>query len=77
MGTIRVRFRETGDQIRLPGGTRSLKKLFIDRKIPAHDRDRIPVLADEEGILAVHGIGPGEDRKATALPAVTIRIRTL
>ena len=76
-GPIRVRFRETGDTVRLPGGTKSLKKLFIDRKIPAHDRDRVPVLADEEGILAVHGIGPNEDRKAAALPAVTIRIRPL
>ena len=76
-GPIRVRFRETGDQIRLPGGTRSLKKLFIDRKIPAHDRDRIPVLADEVGILGVQGIGPDEDRKARELPAVTVRIRPL
>ena len=76
-GPITVRSRQAGDSIRLSGGTKSLKKLFIDRKIPAHDRDRIPVLADEEGILAVHGIGPNEDRKATALPAVTIRIRPL
>lgn len=76
-GPIRVRFRETGDQIRLPGGTRSLKKLFIDRKIPAHDRDRIPVLVDDEGILAVHGIGPDARRKAAALPAVTVRISPL
>lgn len=76
-GPIRVRFRETGDAIRLKGGTRSLKKLFIDRKIPAHDRDRIPVIADDAGLLAVHGIGPGEDRKATALPAVTVRILPL
>jgi len=77
VGPIRVRFRETGDKIRLPGGTRSLKKLFIDRKIPAHDRDRIPVLADDTGLLAVFGIGPDEARKAPALPAVTVRIRPL
>ena len=76
-GPIRVRFRETGDAIRLKGGTRSLKKLFIDRKIPAQDRDLIPVIADDAGLLAVHGIGPSEDRKATALPAVTVRILPL
>ena len=76
-GPIRVRFRETGDRICLPGGTKSLKKLFIDRKIPAHDRDRIPVLADDKGLLAVCGIGPDQGRKARELPAVTVRIRSL
>jgi len=46
-----------GDEIRLPGGTKSLKKLMIDRKIPKHLRDTIPVAADEQGVLAVYAIG--------------------
>lgn len=74
-GPIRVRSRLSGDTIRLPGGTRSLKKLFIDRKIPAHLRERIPVIVDDAGILGVHGIGPDLDRTAKTLPAVTIRIQ--
>ena len=74
-GPIRVRSRLSGDTIRLPGGTKSLKKLFIDRKIPAHLRDRIPVVADEAGILGVYGIGPNLDRTAGTLPAVTVRIQ--
>ena len=74
-GPIRVRSRLAGDTIRLPGGTKPLKKLFIDRKIPAHLRDRIPVVADEAGILGVYGIGPNLDRTAKTLPAVTIRIQ--
>ena len=74
-GPVRVRSRLSGDTIRLPGGTKSLKKLFIDRKIPAHLRDRIPVVADEAGILGVYGIGPNLDRTAGMLPAVTIRIQ--
>ena len=53
-----VRSRQTGDEITLPNGhKRPLKKLFIDRKIPRLERDRIPVVADRNGILAVAGLG--------------------
>lgn len=72
-GKIRIRSRVSGDAIRLPGGTKSLKKLFIDRKIPASQRDRIPVLCDEQGILGVYSIGAHLDRIPEKLPAVTIR----
>ncbi len=72
-GTIILRSRQSGDTLRLTGGTKSLKKLFIDRKIPAAQRAHIPVLSDEAGILGVYGIGPNLDRTAQALPAVTIR----
>ena len=61
-GPLMVRARQSGDEIRLHGGTKTLKKLFIDRKIPAHLRDTIPVLADGEGILGVYGIGPDVGR---------------
>ena len=43
-GKIVVRSRLPGDSIRLSGGTKSLKKLFIDRKIPASERLRICLL---------------------------------
>lgn len=73
-GCIRLRTRRSGDTIRTSGGTKSLKKLFIDRKIPAAERDGIPVLADDGGILAVYSLGVHQDRAANALPAVTITI---
>jgi len=73
VGKIRVRQRQSGDCIRLNGGTKSLKKLFIDRKIPAVERNRIPVLCDDAGILGVYSIGVNLDRAAKELPAVTIR----
>lgn len=73
VGTIRLRPRRSGDAIRLPGGSRSLKKLFIDRKIPASRRERIPVVCDEAGILGVYSIGGDRERMAQNLPAVTIR----
>ena len=74
VGQVRIRSRQPGDSIRLPGGTKSLKKLFIDRKIPAMDRDRIPVLCDDVGILAVGGIGVNLDRAAKELPATRIQL---
>jgi tRNA(Ile)-lysidine synthase len=52
-----IRSRRAGDEIRLSGGTKSLKKLFIDRKIPADLRAGIPVIADGDTVAAVYGIG--------------------
>jgi tRNA(Ile)-lysidine synthetase-like protein len=77
VGPIRIRPRQAGDTIRLPGGTKTLKKLFIDRKIPADRRSRIPVAADDLGILGVCGIGVHMDRAAGELPAVQIRFETV
>ena len=76
-GKISIRPRQTGDKIRLSGGIKSLKKLFIDRKIPAADRERIPVVCDETGILGVYSIGVNLDRAAQTLPAVTIRFERI
>ena len=56
-GPVWVRPRMSGDAISLSGGTKSLKKLFIDRKIPASLRHMVPVLADETAVLGVYGIG--------------------
>lgn len=54
---LTVRPRQTGDAVTLPNGhTRSLKKLFIDRKIPRVDRDTIPIAADGDGVIAVAGL---------------------
>jgi len=62
VGKMVLRCRLPGDEMRLWGGTRSLKKLFIDKKIPAARRDCIPVIADEKGVLGVYGIGVNRDR---------------
>ena len=76
-GSMIVRPRIAGDAIRLSGGSKSLKKLFIDRKIPAHLRGHIPVLCDEQGVLGVYSIGVNRDRMAQTLPAMTIRFETI
>ena len=48
-----------GDTIRLRvgGGTKTVKKVMIERKVPAHMRDSLPVFSDERGVIAVCGIG--------------------
>ena len=71
-GKLYIRSRRSGDAIRLPGGTRSIKKLFIDRKIPAAKRDSIPILCDDAGILGIPGIAVNLDRAAGELPATKI-----
>ena len=54
---ICVRGRRPGDRLRLSGGTKSLKALMIDRKIPARLRDAVPVLIAGETPIAVFGVG--------------------
>jgi tRNA(Ile)-lysidine synthase len=46
-----------GDRIRLAGGTRKLKKLFNERRVPVGERSRVPVLVDAHGsVLWVAGL---------------------
>lgn len=76
-GEMVVRSRQAGDTITLNGGTKSLKKLFIDKKIPAARRLQIPVIADGAGVLGVYTIGASLDRIAKERDAVQIRFEIL
>ena len=71
VGKLIVRSRISGDNMRLSGGTKSLKKMYIDRKIPADLRPFLPVVADDLGVLAVGEIGINADR-TTGASAVCI-----
>lgn len=75
VGQMVVRSRQSGDSMRLPGGTKSLKKLFIDRKIPADCRKSVAVVADEKGVLAVEGFGYNLDRLADQGHGIHIEFR--
>ena len=44
-----VRAREPGDRIRLAGGTKKVKKLLLERRIPEARRSRTPLVVDAEG----------------------------
>lgn len=72
-GKVVLRSRCPGDTIRLSGGTKTLKKLLIDRKIPVADRERIPVIADDAGLVGVYGIGMDLNRKSGTGEKLTVR----
>lgn len=57
--TLVIRPRQTGDRLRLSekGGSRTLKRLMIDRRIPRLRRHLLAVLADENGVIAVQDVG--------------------
>ena len=73
-GQMVLRCRCSGDEIRLSGGTKSVKKLMIDRKIPAAQRMRIPLIADDVGVLGIYGFGADLDRIG---PGVRIRFELI
>lgn len=75
-GALTVRSRRAADTIRLSGGTKSLKKLMIDRKISAPERSRVPILADEKGVLWAGQFGPNLQR-AEEKPTLYILVETL
>ena len=53
------------------GGSRTLKKLMIDRRIPRARRDGLAVVADRYGVIAVQDIGMDHSR----LPAGGARMQ--
>lgn len=64
-GALVLRSRQTGDAVKLPGrNTKSVKKLFIEEKVPLARREELPVLADDSGVAAVASFGPDVSRLA-------------
>ena len=59
-GDIHYRARRVGDEIKALGVNRSVKKAFINKKIPVRLRDSIPVFFDDEGIVCVPFIGAAD-----------------
>ena len=57
IGELQVRNRKVGDKITIHGINKSVKKLFIDRKIPKEYRDIIPIFFDSEGIVYIPFVG--------------------
>jgi tRNA(Ile)-lysidine synthase len=61
---LRVRGRRPGDRLRPLGapGRRKVQDLLVDRKVPRHDRDRVPIVVDEDGQIvwvAGHALADG------------------
>lgn len=54
---LKLRSRRPGDRLTLSGGTKRLKALMIDRKLPARLRDAVPVLTLDGSPAAVFRVG--------------------
>lgn len=56
-GMLTIRTRLAGDRLRPLGlhGSKKVQDLLVDRKVPRQQRDAIPVVCDEQGIVWVAG----------------------
>mgnify|MGYP002623652970 CR=1 FL=1 len=66
-GSVVIRSRMDGDSIRPKnrGVSKSLKKLFLEEKIPLEKRNSIAVLSDDNGVFLVEGLCVDERVKIT------------
>jgi tRNA(Ile)-lysidine synthase len=57
-------------------GSKKVKDLFIDNKIPREEREKIPIFADEKGIIWIPGNAVSREYKvekdSSRVLAVTI-----
>lgn len=76
-----VRNRRPGDRLRPTGaGHRKLQDLFVDRKVPRQERDRVPIVTDAEGrIVWVAGHALDADFRVTdpAQAVVILRLKAV
>lgn len=71
---LTVRNHEAGDRLAPYGmqGTQKVKKVFIDRKIPRSERNRVPIVTQNDTILWIAGI-----RRGSAAPVIETTQRVL
>lgn len=71
-----VRNRRPGDRIRLKSGSRKLQDLLTDRRVPRWERDRVPVVATEEGqVVWLVGFAVSEAARAQPGAGQLLRLR--
>ncbi len=65
-GKVFLRGRRPGDTFEFRGMNRKLKKLLCDKGISRRERDALPIIEDEKGILAVPYFGARDSALPTA-----------
>lgn len=72
---LTVRPRRPGDRYHPfgPGGSRKVKDIMIDLKVPSSDRACWPLICDRDRILWVPGIRPAEPAPDPPAPVIVIR----
>ena len=76
-GKVFVRSRKEGDSITLVSRncTKSLKKLFNELSVPPEKRDSVAVIADDNGLIALEGVGVDKRVAVTATTEKIIAIK--
>lgn len=70
-----VRAREPGDRIRLRNGTKKVKKVLLERRIPSARRPRVPLVVDAEGeVLWIPEVARAHPVKRATCSSLTIGI---
>ena len=74
-----LRFRKEGDRFSPAGRncSKSLKKLFNERKLPPEVRDSVPLMESEGKIAWISGIGAAEQFKVTDETERVLFMKTL
>ncbi len=76
---LTIRTRRNGDIIQPFGmqGKMKLKKYFINKNIPEHDRDKIVLLCKDNEVLWAIGVGLSEKLRAEATPEYKLKLEAL
>ena len=77
--TLCIRTRQPGDRLQLAGhfGHKTLKKWYGEKKIPVYLRDRLPVIADQNGVVCVPGLGQAAERTGESREFLKIEFHKL
>lgn len=78
LADVTIRFRENGDKIeKFGGGSKSLGDFLTDKKVPLRLKDRLPIIADNDGVLCVCGVDISKRAKvfeqSTNIYKITLR----
>ncbi|MEC5426062.1 tRNA lysidine(34) synthetase TilS [Virgibacillus sp. C22-A2] len=74
---LHIRTRQRGDRMRWKGldGSKKIKDIFIDAKVPRKDRNKWPILIDNNGeVLWLIGLKKGQPEKEVGRNASYIRV---
>jgi tRNA(Ile)-lysidine synthase len=75
-GGIVIRNRKPGDKIRISGlgGSKKIKDLLIDLKVPKEQRNKIPIMSDQNGIMCVGTYRDSESYKVDTRTTEVLKI---
>jgi tRNA(Ile)-lysidine synthase len=72
---LTVRARRAGDHIELSYGSKKLKKVFLEARVPEPKRGRFPVLVDADGrVLWIPGLAEATNRATSSEAAASLEI---